>query len=83
MLEAFLEVSDVIFCLQRFNKHIININFHGLTYEVCEHLVDESLIGCSCVFLSKRHDLVAIDSSFGDESSFFLVIRVHEDLVVS
>ena len=73
----------VLINLERFDKHVLYVNFHGISKVVCEHLVDQLLVGHSCILHTERHDLVAKDASFDDECILLKVIKVHEELAVA
>jgi len=53
------------------HEHVVDVYFHGLSYQLSEDLVDHQLEGCSDVLQSKRHLFIAIDSPIGDE---FLIV---------
>ena len=66
-----------------FYEHIIDINLHGFAYQGSKYLCHHSLIRCPCVFQTKRHYVVAIQSVGRDEGCFLRVRRVHRNLMVS
>ena len=66
-----------------FNKHIVDINFHGLAYQWTKYLCDQSLIGCSCVLQTKRHHIVVVQPVWRNEGRFLRIRRMHRNLVVA
>ena len=67
----------------RFYEHIININLHGFIYQGPKYPGHHPLISCPCVFQTKRHYVVVVQSVGLDEGYFLRVRRVHRNLMVS
>lgn len=83
LFEGFLQVSDVEIHLSALDKHVIHVAFHVPVDLVFKHLVDELLIGGTCIFQIKWHYFMTIQIFVGDECHFFLVFEYHLDLIVS
>ena len=81
--EGFLQVGEVLIRIIAFDEHVINIDLYVLTNLVLENLIDQSLIGCSCIFQAEKHHFIAINIFVDYESSVFLILRNHPDLVVA
>ena len=69
--------------LFRFDKHIIDIEFHCLAHKWPEYLCHQSLVGCPGVLESKRHHIVVVQPVWCDEGHFFHIRRKHKNLVVA
>ena len=69
--------------MERLDKHVVYVDFHGVSKVVCKYLVDQPLVGRTCILQVERHDLVAKDAPFSNECSLLLVVWVHEDLIVA
>ena len=65
------------------DHHIVDVYFHSVAELLFEHGGDQSLVGCHCILQPKRHNFVAVGSSWGEECSFVLVIWMHGDLMVA
>ena len=50
---------------------------------MAEDFVHQSLVGCSCVFETKRHDLVKVVGVICDEGGFVHVGCGHGNLVIT
>ena len=81
--ECLAKMIKVLISTERLDEHVIYVDFHGVSKLVCEHFVDQSLVGCTCVLQIERHDLVAKCAPFGDEHNLLLPVWVHEDLIVA
>ena len=66
-----------------FYEHIIDINPHGFTYQGLEYSGHHPLIRYPCVFQTKRHNVVVVQSMGRDEGYFLHVRRVHRNLMAS
>ena len=73
----------VLVSIERLDEHILYVDFHSVSKVVDEYFVDQPLVGCTYILQTKMHDLVAKYAPLGDERSLLLVVRVHEDLIVS
>ncbi len=67
---------EVLLGIEGLDEHVVDVDLHCVTEVVCEHLVDQPLVGCTSVLQAEGHDLVTEDPSFGDEGSLLLVVRV-------
>ena len=72
----------MISCFEAFDQHVIYVDLHRFPYHLLEHLVNQSLVCCLCILQPKRHDLVAVHSSFRDKRSLLYVSGMHFDLVI-
>ena len=81
-IEHSLEISEMIFCKDTLNHHIINVDLYCFPKLPCEYLCDHSLVHSPSVFQSKRHYFVTKDPPWCNEGYFFLIRRVHCYLVV-
>ena len=52
----------VIEALFGFDKHIIDIDLNGFTYQWSDYLGQHPLISCPCVFQAKQHYGLAVQS---------------------
>ena len=66
-----------------FYEHIIDINLHGFTYQGSKNLGHHPLISCPCIFQTKRHYVVAVQSVGRDKGCFLCVKLVYRNLMVS
>uniref|UniRef100_A0A0D3CG99 Uncharacterized protein n=1 Tax=Brassica oleracea var. oleracea TaxID=109376 RepID=A0A0D3CG99_BRAOL len=76
-------MTEVINGMERLNQHVVDVHFHSDAQLICEHLVYKSLVGCSGVLQTERHDLIAVRSLICDEGCLLAIIRVHHYLIVS
>lgn len=76
-------MCNVILSSQRLYEHVINVNFHGFFETLGEHLIDEPLVRHSFLFDPKGYYFVAIDALIYYECSLLLVIKMHQDLVIT
>ena len=65
------------------DHHVIDVYFHSVAELLFEHGGDQSLVGCPRILQPKRHNFVAVGSSWGEECSFVLVLWMHGDLMVA
>ena len=65
-----------------FDKHIIDINLHGFTYQWSEYLGHHPLISRPYVFKVKQHYIVAVQSVWWDEGYFLHVGWMHRNIMV-
>ena len=72
----------VIGVFLEFDKHVIDINFHRFTYQWSEYLGHHPLISCPCIFQTKQHYIIAVQSVWCDEGCFLHVGRMHKNLMV-
>jgi len=66
-----------------FHNHVVNVQFDTFAHQVAEDLIHQSLVGCSCVFKTERHDFVEVIGVICNESGFVHVGCGHGNLVVS
>ena len=71
------EVPSVITDVHRLCYHIIDIHLHGTTDLLFEDLVYQTLIGGACILQTKRHNLVVVQPTVGDEGHFILIGFIH------
>ena len=67
----------------RFDKHIIDIDFHCLSHQWPEYLCHQSLVGCPGALQTKKHHIVAIQPVWGDEGHFFRIRKMHRNQMVA
>ena len=67
----------------RFDNHVIDVYFDTLSHQMAENFVHQSLVGCSGVFETKRHNSVKIICIVCDEGGFVNVGCGHGDLIVT
>lgn len=48
-LIGLVEVIKVLMCMERFEEHVIYVDLHGIIELLGKHLVDQPLVGCTCV----------------------------------
>jgi len=72
-IKNFGQGQGVILFLLRFHYHVIYIHFYGVSNEVFENLIDQSLISSSCIFEVERRHLVTLILPFCHESWFALI----------
>ena len=65
-----------------FDKHIVNIDFHGLAHQWLKYLCYQPLIGRSDILQAKRHYIVAVYLVWCNEGCFLHIRWVHRNLVV-
>ena len=65
-----------------FDEHVIHVDLHIIVDLIFEYLVDKLLVGCSGIFQSERHDLIAMEPPISDECHLLLIMQWHFDLVV-
>ena len=73
----------VIFCLEGFDEHIVDINLHYFTELFGEHTVHKSLVSCASVFEAEGHYPVAISSAISNECSVFAIVGIYHNLIVT
>ncbi|KAJ0614249.1 hypothetical protein HanIR_Chr02g0060281 [Helianthus annuus] len=66
-----------------FNHQVVNVCLHVFANLAFEGFVDEPLIGSSCIFEAKRHLLITKDPFVRVKGCFFLILFLHEDLVIA
>ena len=66
-----------------FNHDIINVYLYSVAYERFEDFCHQSLISGVSVLEPEWHDFVAIKAVWRYECCFFLVSRVHGNLMIS
>ncbi|MFS7902844.1 hypothetical protein Hanom_Chr01g00016111 [Helianthus anomalus] len=66
-----------------FNHQVVNICLHVFANLAFEGFVNESLIGSSCIFEAERHLLITKDPFVRVKGRFFLILFLHEDLVIT
>ena len=59
-LKSFLQVLRVIGAFFGFDKHIIDVDFHGLAHQWSKYLGHQPLIGRFGILQAKRHYIVAV-----------------------
>ena len=52
------EGNQVLISMQGFDQHVIYVDLYCVAKVVCEHLINQSLVGCTCIFKAERHDLI-------------------------
>lgn len=57
-VEVLRQVIDAIGGDKRINKHIVNVYLQCEAKFVGKHFIDQFLVSHSCIFQSKRHDLI-------------------------
>ena len=62
--------------MERLDEYVIYVDLDSVTKVVCEHLVNQPLLGRTSVLQPKMHYFVTEDSPLGDEGSLFLVVWV-------
>ena len=65
------------------HKHVIDIDLYIPPYLWREHVINQPLISCPCVFLTKGHHLIAKQVLIGNEGGLFLINLVHLYLIIS
>ena len=73
----------VLLSMEGYDEHVIYVDLHSVSQVVCEYLVDQPLVGCTCVLQTKGHDFVTEDSPFSDEGRLCLIVWVHKNLLVA
>ena len=81
-IEGVSKVPSVITGIHRLCYHIINVHFHGTTDLLFKDLVHQTLIGGTRILQTKRHNLIAVQPTIGDEGRFILIELIHWNLVV-
>ena len=64
------------------DKHVIDINLHGFTYQRSDYLSHHPLIGSPYFFQVKRHYVVVVQSMWCNEGCFLYVRRMHRNLII-
>ena len=65
-----------------FNHYVVDIDFHGSTYLIDEHLIHQMLVGCSYVFQAERHHPITVLAFLNDKRHVFFVSQIHTNLVI-
>ena len=76
-------MRHVVFRMEGFDEHVVDVDLHSLTELFGEHPVHESLVSCAGAFEAEGHYLVAISSAIGNESIFLAIVGVHHNLIVT
>ena len=63
--------------------HIVDVDLYLVMNHVMEQSYHNTLICCTDVLQTKRHNLVTESASLCDEGSLFHVFRYHLDLIIT
>lgn len=66
-----------------FDDHVVHIYFEHLTDFFFKYIICHSLVCCTCVFQTKRHDVVSTCSMLLHESGLVIVFFMQGSLSVS
>lgn len=63
------------------DQHVIHIDLYIQANLTLENLVHQALIGCTCIFESKEHYLVVVESMNSDKGDLLLIFWCHPYLM--